>query len=161
MFHYLFPILTMGLWFLIALLSTFELTKGDQRYGNAARLLAKIFIINFALGVVTGLPLEFELGTNWSRFSSFGGGVFGQTLPLEGVYAFFCRSDDRDRGAFRSSTPVIAGLMGSAAASVYPNPLTSTFTPAYSLTNYNAASSPLALRASLIANLVGMVGVAV
>jgi cytochrome bd ubiquinol oxidase subunit I len=92
MFHYLFPILTMGLGFFIALLSTLELVKNDPRYGAAARFWAKIFAVNFALGVVTGIPMEFEFGTNWSRFSSFGGGVFGQTLPLEGVYAFFLES---------------------------------------------------------------------
>ena len=92
MFHYLFPILTMGLGFFIALFSTLELWKGDSRYGAMARFWAKVFAINFAIGVVSGIPLEFEFGTNWSRFSAFGGGVFGQTLPLEGVYAFFLES---------------------------------------------------------------------
>lgn len=92
MFHYLFPILTMGLGFFIALLSTLEIWKNDPRYGAAARFWAKIFAINFAIGVVTGIPLEFEFGTNWSRFSAYGGGVFGQALPLEGVYAFFLES---------------------------------------------------------------------
>jgi len=92
MFHYLFPILTMGLGFFIALFSTLEIVKNEPRYGVAARFWAKIFAINFALGVVTGIPLEFEFGTNWSRFSAYGGGVFGQTLPLEGVYAFFLES---------------------------------------------------------------------
>jgi len=92
MFHYLFPILTMGLGFFIALFSTLEIVKNEPRYGAAARFWAKIFAINFALGVVTGIPLEFEFGTNWSRFSAYGGGVFGQTLPLEGVYAFFLES---------------------------------------------------------------------
>ena len=92
MFHYLFPILTMGLGFFIALLATLHLRTGDERYRMAARFWARIFGINFALGVVTGIPLEFEFGTNWSRFSAFGGGVFGQTLPLEGVYAFFLES---------------------------------------------------------------------
>lgn len=92
MFHYLFPILTMGLGFFIALLSTLHLLTADGRYGRAARFWIKIFAINFTLGVVTGIPLEFEFGTNWGRFSSFGGGVFGQTLPLEGVYSFFLES---------------------------------------------------------------------
>ncbi|HEV2245843.1 MAG TPA: cytochrome ubiquinol oxidase subunit I [Terriglobia bacterium] len=92
MFHYLFPILTMGLGFFIALFSTLSLVTKDSRYDHAARFWARIFAINFALGVVTGIPLEFEFGTNWSRFSSFGGGVFGQALPLEGVYAFFLES---------------------------------------------------------------------
>lgn len=92
MFHYLFPILTMGLGFFIALYSTLHLTTGKEQYAQAARFWAKIFAINFALGVVTGIPLEFEFGTNWSRMSALGGGVFGQTLPLEGVYAFFLES---------------------------------------------------------------------
>ncbi|HVA01021.1 MAG TPA: cytochrome ubiquinol oxidase subunit I [Terriglobia bacterium] len=92
MFHYLFPILTMGLGFFIAVYSTLHIVTKDQRYADAAQFWAKIFAINFALGVVTGIPLEFEFGTNWSRFSSFGGGVFGQMLPLEGVYAFFLES---------------------------------------------------------------------
>jgi cytochrome d ubiquinol oxidase subunit I len=92
MFHYLFPILTMGLGFFIAVYSILYLRTGDRRYRNAARFWAKVFAVNFALGVVTGIPLEFEFGTNWSRFSSYGGGVFGQTLPMEGVYAFFLES---------------------------------------------------------------------
>ncbi len=77
------------------------------------------------------------------------------------VWGFTCRAGKNDRGAFRSSTLVIIGLMGSAASSVYPNLLASTLDAAYSLTIYNAASSPLALRASLIANLFGMAGVIV
>lgn len=92
MFHYLFPILTMGLGFFIAVLATLELVTGKEVYGRAARFWGRIFAINFALGVVTGIPMEFEFGTNWSRFSSYGGGVFGQTLPMEGVYAFFLES---------------------------------------------------------------------
>lgn len=92
MFHYLFPILTMGLGFFIALFSTLHLLTKEKRYADAAQFWARIFAVNFALGVVTGIPLEFEFGTNWSRFSSFGGGIFGQTLPLEGVYAFFLES---------------------------------------------------------------------
>jgi cytochrome d ubiquinol oxidase subunit II len=77
------------------------------------------------------------------------------------VAGYFCRCRGRERGAFRASTLLIAGLMGSAAISVYPDLLTSTLDPAYSLTIYNAASSPLALRSALIANLFGMIGVAV
>ncbi len=92
MFHYLFPILTMGLGVFIALLSSLRLRTGAPRYGHAARFWGKIFALNFAFGVVTGIPLEFEFGTNWSRFSGFGGGVFGQTLPIEGVYSFFLES---------------------------------------------------------------------
>ncbi len=77
------------------------------------------------------------------------------------VSGYFCGRAGRERGAFRSSTLTIAGLMGSAALSVYPNLLTSALDPAYSLTIYNSASSPLALRYSLIVNLVGMAAVVI
>jgi cytochrome d ubiquinol oxidase subunit I len=92
MFHYLFPILTMGLGTLIAVLKTLQMVKKDDRYGAAARFWAKIFAANFAMGVVTGIPMEFQFGTNWASFSSFSGGVVGQTLAMEGVYAFFLES---------------------------------------------------------------------
>jgi cytochrome d ubiquinol oxidase subunit I len=89
MFHYLFPILTMGLGFFIALLSTLHLATGKEQYAQAARFWAKIFAINFALGVVTGIPLEFEFGTNWSRFSAFGGHYFNGATALERFYTIY------------------------------------------------------------------------
>ena len=92
MFHYLFPILTMGLGTMIAVLKTLQLLRKDERYGVAARFWAKIFAINFAMGVVTGIPMEFQFGTNWSHFSRRTGSVVGQTLAMEGVYAFFLES---------------------------------------------------------------------
>ena len=92
MFHYLFPILTMGLGTQIAVLKTFQLIRKDDRYGVAARFWAKIFAINFAMGVVTGIPMEFQFGTNWAHFSQRTGSVVGQTLAMEGVYAFFLES---------------------------------------------------------------------
>ncbi len=92
MFHYLFPVLTMGLGVLIAVLKTLEMRTRDDRYGAAARFWAKIFAITFATGVVTGIPMEFQFGTNWARFSEYSGGVVGQTLFMEGVFAFFAES---------------------------------------------------------------------
>jgi cytochrome d ubiquinol oxidase subunit I len=92
LFHYLFPILTMGLGTMIAILKTLQMVKKDDRYGAAARFWAKIFAINFAMGVVTGIPMEFEFGTNWAQFSKQTGGIVGQTLAMEGVYAFFLES---------------------------------------------------------------------
>jgi cytochrome d ubiquinol oxidase subunit I len=68
-FHYIFPQLTMGLALLILILKTMALRTGDEHYNRAARFWAKIFAINFTMGVVTGIPLEFQLGTNWARFS--------------------------------------------------------------------------------------------
>ena len=92
MFHYLFPILTMGLAPLIAALKTLHLIRRDERYAVAARFWTKIFALNFAMGVVTGIPMEFQFGTNWATFSAYAGGVVGQTLALEGVFAFFLES---------------------------------------------------------------------
>jgi cytochrome d ubiquinol oxidase subunit I len=91
-FHYLFPQLTMGLALLIVLLKTAALRTGEARYDAAARFWGRIFAINFAMGVVTGIPMEFQFGTNWARFSRAAGGVIGQTLAMEGVFAFFLES---------------------------------------------------------------------
>lgn len=91
-FHYLFPQLTMGLGLLIVVMKGIALKTGSEFYNNSARFWAKIFAINFAIGVVTGIPMEFQFGTNWARFSTFAGGVIGQTLAMEGVFAFFLES---------------------------------------------------------------------
>ncbi len=91
-YHYLFPQLTMGLAPLIVILKSLALKTNDDRYDKAARFWAKIFGINFVLGVVTGIPMEFQFGTNWSHFSRFAGGVIGQTLAMEGCFAFFLES---------------------------------------------------------------------
>lgn len=91
-FHYLFPQLTMGLALLIVYLKTKALRTGDEHYNRSARFWARIFGINFALGVVTGIPMEFQFGTNWAEFSKTAGGVIGQTLAMEGVFSFFLES---------------------------------------------------------------------
>jgi cytochrome d ubiquinol oxidase subunit I len=91
-FHYLFPQLTMGLALLIVILKTLALRTGNEHYNQAARFWVKIFAINFAMGVVTGIPMEFQFGTNWARFSRNAGGVIGQTLAMEGVFSFFLES---------------------------------------------------------------------
>src|SRR6202008_4793643 len=91
-FNYLFPQLTMGLALLIVLLKTMALRTGEEHYNRAARFWAKIFGINFALGVVTGIPMEFQFGTNWAEFSRTAGGVIGQTLAMEGIFSFFLES---------------------------------------------------------------------
>ena len=91
-FHYLFPQLTMGLALLILVLKTAALYTGNEHYSHAARFWARIFAVNFAMGVVTGIPMEFQFGTNWARFSKAAGGVIGQTLAMEGVFSFFLES---------------------------------------------------------------------
>ena len=91
-YHYLFPQLTMGLALLLVILKTQALRTGDEHYDRAVRFWAKIFAINFGMGVVTGIPMEFQFGTNWSEFARAAGGVIGQTLAMEGVFAFFLES---------------------------------------------------------------------
>jgi cytochrome bd ubiquinol oxidase subunit I len=91
-FHYIFPQLTMGLALLMLVLKTIALRTGDEHYNDAARFWARIFGINFALGVVTGIPMEFQFGTNWAAFSRAAGGVIGQPLAMEGIFSFFLES---------------------------------------------------------------------
>jgi cytochrome bd ubiquinol oxidase subunit I len=91
-FHYIFPQITMGLALLIVVLKTMALRTRKEHYNRAARFWGKIFGINFAVGIVTGIPMEFQFGTNWSAFSKAAGGVIGQTLAMEGVFSFFLES---------------------------------------------------------------------
>ena len=91
-YHYLFPQLTMGLALLIFVMKGLGLRSGDTRWDDAARFWIRIFGFNFAVGVVTGIPMEFQFGTNWARFTELAGGVVGHTLAMEGLFAFFLES---------------------------------------------------------------------
>lgn len=91
-FHYLFPQLTMGLALLIAVMKGVALRTGNENYDHAARFWTRLFAINFVIGVVTGIPMEFQFGTNWAQFSRIAGGVIGQPLAMEGIFAFFLES---------------------------------------------------------------------
>src|SRR6202162_1584554 len=91
-YHYLFPQLTMGLALFIVYWKWRAPRSGDEKYNQAVRFWAKIFGLNFAVGVVTGIPMEFQFGTNWADFSRYAGGVIGQTLAMEGMFAFFLES---------------------------------------------------------------------
>ncbi|HEX8068762.1 MAG TPA: cytochrome ubiquinol oxidase subunit I [Pyrinomonadaceae bacterium] len=91
-YHYLFPQLTMGLAPLVVVFKSLALWKRDERYNRAARFWAKIFAVNFLFGVITGIPMEFQFGTNWAKFSQFSGGVIATALAMEGVFAFFLES---------------------------------------------------------------------
>ena len=91
-YHYLFPQVTMGLaWFLV-FWKCLALRTGGGRYAEAARFWARVFGLTFAVGVVTGIPMEFQFGTNWASFSKYAGGVVGQTLAMEGMFAFLLES---------------------------------------------------------------------
>ncbi len=92
MFHYLFPPLTIGLGLIMVLLEFRWLRTGDMGYNAAARFWTRIFALNFALGVATGIVMEFEFGTNWAAYSRFVGDVFGSALAAEGIFAFFLES---------------------------------------------------------------------
>ncbi|MEP7363545.1 MAG: cytochrome ubiquinol oxidase subunit I [Acidobacteriota bacterium] len=97
-YHYLFPQLTMGLALIIFYWKTraWRMAASDPtgaaHLDQTARFWLKIFGLNFAMGVVTGIPMEFQFGTNWSKFSGAAGGVIGQTLAMEGMYSFFLES---------------------------------------------------------------------
>ncbi|MCP4747463.1 MAG: cytochrome ubiquinol oxidase subunit I [Desulfobacteraceae bacterium] len=92
MFHFLFVPLTLGLSILVAYMETRYVRTADETYLRMTRFWGKIFLINFALGVVTGISLEFQFGTNWSRYSAFVGDVFGSLLAIEATAAFFLES---------------------------------------------------------------------
>jgi cytochrome d ubiquinol oxidase subunit I len=92
MFHYIFPPLTIGLGVILAYLETrFYLTK-KPIFGIASQFWTKIFVLNFAIGVSTGIVMEFQFGTNWATYSRFVGDVFGSALAAEGIFAFFLES---------------------------------------------------------------------
>jgi cytochrome bd ubiquinol oxidase subunit I len=92
MFHYLFPPLTIGLAMVLVFLEFRWLRTGDRLYHDAARFWTKIFGITFALGVATGIVMEFQFGTNWAVYSRYVGDVFGSALAAEGIFAFFLES---------------------------------------------------------------------
>jgi len=91
-FHYIFPQLTMGLSLIIVFFKWKFLRTNIQKYNDAALFFMKIFAINFTMGVVTGIPMEFQFGTNWAKFSELTGGIIGQTLAMEGMFSFFLES---------------------------------------------------------------------
>jgi cytochrome d ubiquinol oxidase subunit I len=91
-FHFLFVPLTLGLSVLLALMETAFVRTGDEQYRRMARFWGKIFLINFAIGIVTGITLEFQFGTNWSRYSEYVGDIFGSLLAIEATVAFFLES---------------------------------------------------------------------
>jgi cytochrome d ubiquinol oxidase subunit I len=90
--HFIFVPLTLGLSIIVAMMETKYVRTGDETYKRMAKFWGKLFLINFALGVVTGITLEFQFGTNWSRYSTFVGDIFGSLLAIEATAAFFLES---------------------------------------------------------------------
>jgi cytochrome d ubiquinol oxidase subunit I len=91
-FHFLFVPLTLGLSLLVAILETLFVRTGDEDYRRLTKFWGKLFLINFAVGVVTGITLEFQFGTNWSRYSAYVGDIFGSLLAIEATVSFFLES---------------------------------------------------------------------
>lgn len=92
MYHFLFVPLTLGMAFLLAIMESVYVLSGKQIYKDMTKFWGKLFAINFALGVATGLTMEFQFGTNWSYFSRYVGDIFGAPLAIEGLMAFFLES---------------------------------------------------------------------
>lgn len=92
MVHYIFPPLTIGMAVVLVYLDGMWLRTRDPSYGQAARFWTRIFALNFAIGVATGIVMEFQFGTNWATYSRFVGDVFGSALAAEGIFAFFLES---------------------------------------------------------------------
>src|ERR1700735_2455377 len=91
-FHYLFPPITIGLGLVLVFMEGAFLLTGRKVYEDLTKFFVKLFGLNFAIGVVTGIPMEFQFGTNWAGFARHAGGVVGQTLAMEGMFAFFLES---------------------------------------------------------------------
>ena len=91
-YHFFFVPLSLGLSILVALMQTIYVVKGDEKYKQMAKFWGKLLLINFAMGVVTGIVQEFQFGMNWSEYSRFVGDIFGAPLAVEALVAFFIES---------------------------------------------------------------------
>lgn len=92
MFHYIYPPLSIGLGLLLVMMEGIYMKTGNKTYHRMARFWTKMFAVTFAIGVATGIVMEFEFGTNWATYSRYVGDVFGSALAAEGVFAFFLES---------------------------------------------------------------------
>lgn len=88
-YHFFFVPLTLGLSIIVAIMETLYVKRGEEIYKQMTKFWGKLFLINFAVGVVTGLVMEFQFGMNWSEYSRFVGDIFGAPLAIEGLMAFF------------------------------------------------------------------------
>ena len=92
MYHFIFVPLTLGLSFMLVVMELAYVISGKQMYKDMTRFWGKLFGINFAIGVATGLTMEFQFGTNWAYYSHYVGDIFGAPLAIEGLMAFFLES---------------------------------------------------------------------
>src|SRR5262245_58778663 len=92
MFHYLFPPLSIGLGLLMVIMEGLYLRTGNAVYHRMTKFWSRLFAVNFAMGVATGIPMQFQFGTNWASYARYVGDVFGSALAAEGIFAFFLES---------------------------------------------------------------------
>jgi cytochrome bd-type quinol oxidase subunit 2 len=168
--HFLFPPLTIGLVWLLVLIEWLGWKRNDEDYVRAGIFFGKIPGLTFAMGVATGIVMEFQFGTNWAEYSKFVGDIFGAPLAAEAVLAFFLESTllgsivyvpiavggKTFTRAFLASAVAIASLVGLFGPSLYPRMVPSSIDLANSLTIYNASSTPRTLTVMLVIALVGM-----
>jgi hypothetical protein len=111
-YHFIFVPLTIGLAPLVAVMQTVWVATGNTAWYRLTKFFSKLFVINFAIGVATGIVQEFQFGMNWSEYSRFVGDVFGAPLAMEGLAAFFLRSDLHRTVDFRLEQATPAGPSG-------------------------------------------------
>ena len=104
-FHYLFPQLTMGLALILVIFKTMALRTGNEHYNQAARFWARVFAINFVMGVATGIPMEFQFGTNWAEFSRVTGSVIGSRGRRKACSRFFSNPPSWVSSSSRNTCP--------------------------------------------------------
>jgi cytochrome bd-type quinol oxidase subunit 2 len=150
LFHFLFVPLTLGLsWMLVIMESVYVMT-GKQVYKDMTKFWGKLFGINFALGVTTGLTMEFQFGTNWSYYSHYVGDVFGAPLAIcrfcGAIFVFISAHNNRSGWAFIASSLAIIGIILTAGFSMFPFIMPSSSDMNSSLTVWDATSSLMTLK---------------
>jgi cytochrome d ubiquinol oxidase subunit I len=115
-YHFLFVPLTIGLAFLVAIMQVLAYWRRDEVWERLTRFFGTLFLINFAMGVVTGIVQEFQFGMNWSNYSVFVGNIFGAPLAMEGPLAFFAESTFIALWMFRPARTCCGTSMGSTCA---------------------------------------------
>ena len=138
MYHFLFVPLTLGLAWILAIMESLYVMTKKEVYKDMTKFWGKLFAINFALGVTTGITMEFQFGTNWSYYSHYVGDVFGAPLAIEGMMAFFLESTFV--GLFFFGWDRLSKLQH----------LTATWFISHLITSYLTSVNPLSLASSLI-----------
>ena len=136
-YHWLFVPLTLGLSIICAIMETIYYRTGDPFWKRTAKFWMRLFGINFAIGVATGLILEFEFGTNWSNYSHFVGDIFGAPLAIEGILAFFLAYDRTQFGILAASLIGVTSLIFNAKGNPFGQLLMVCFSALYGIISFS------------------------